>query len=175
MTLTVVSLSLADQKEQSMFEQRLRYAQIAPAAREAVMKVETYIHDCSLDKGLIELVKLRASQINGCAYCIDKHSKDARRLGESAQRLDLLSAWEESPIYSARERAAFAWTEALTRLSIDGAPDDVYEGLKGQFSDKEVVDLTILIGHINLLNRLGVGFRLQHPIETPRPREATSE
>jgi AhpD family alkylhydroperoxidase len=158
-----------------MFEQRLRYAQIAPAAREAVMKVETYIHDCSLDKSLIELVKLRTSQINGCAYCIDKHSKDARRGGESAQRLDLLSAWEESPIYSTRERAAFAWTEALTRLSIDGAPDDVYERLKGQFSDKEIIDLTILIGHINLLNRLGVGFRLQHPVETPRAREAASE
>jgi AhpD family alkylhydroperoxidase len=158
-----------------MFEQRMRYAQIAPAAREAVMKVETYIHHCSLDQSLIELVKLRASQINGCAFCIDKHSKDARRVGESAQRLDLLSAWHESPIYSARERAAFAWTEVLTRLSIDGAPDDIYEELKGQFSDKEVVDLTILIGHINLLNRLGVGFRLQHPIETPRPREAARE
>jgi AhpD family alkylhydroperoxidase len=175
MALRLTEQSFSGQKELKMFEQRLRYAQIAPVAREAVMTVETYIHGCGLEKSLIELVKLRASQINGCAYCIDKHSKDARRLGETQQRLDLLSAWEESPIYSARERAAFAWTEALTRLSIDGAPDDVYEGLKGPFSDKEIVDLTILIGHINLLNRLGVGFRLQHPVEAPHTREAAGE
>jgi AhpD family alkylhydroperoxidase len=158
-----------------MFETRLRYAQIAPAAREAVMSVESYVQKSDLDKGLIDLVKLRASQINQCTFCIDKHSKDARRLGETAQRLDLLSAWRESPIYSPRERAALAWTEALTRLSIDGAPDDIFEGLKGHFSVKEIVDLTVLVGHINLLNRLGVGFRLQHPIETPVRAEASRE
>jgi AhpD family alkylhydroperoxidase len=158
-----------------MFETRLRYAQIAPAAREAVMSVESYVQKSDLDKGLIDLVKLRASQINQCTFCIDKHSKDARRLGETAQRLDLLSAWRESPIYSPRERAALAWTEALTRLSIDGAPDEVFAALKGHFSDKEIVDLTVLVGHINLLNRLGVGFRLQHPIETPARAEASRE
>lgn len=150
-----------------MFEQRLRYAQIAPAAREAVMTVDSYVHKCGLEIGLIELVKLRASQINGCAFCIDKHSKDARRYGETAQRLDLLPAWHETPIYSPRERAALAWTEALTRLSIDGAPDDAFQALGSHFSDKEIVDLTVLVGHINLLNRLGVGFRLQHPIAPP--------
>ena len=158
-----------------MFETRLRYAQIAPAAREAVMSVESYVQKSDLDKGLIDLVKLRASQINQCTFCIDKHSKDARRLGETAQRLDLLSAWRESPIYSQRERAALAWTEALTRLSIDGAPDDVFAALKGHFSDKEIVDLTVLVGHINLLNRLGVGFRLQHPVEAPVRAEASRE
>jgi AhpD family alkylhydroperoxidase len=130
-----------------MFETRLRYAQIAPAAREAVMSVESYVQKSDLDKGLIDLVKLRASQINQCTFCIDKHSKDARRLGETAQRLDLLSAWRESPIYSPRERAALAWTEALTRLSIDGAPDDVFAALKGHFSDKEIVDLTVHWAH----------------------------
>jgi len=150
-----------------MFEQRLRYAQIAPAAREAVMTVESYVQSCGLEKVLIELVKLRASQINQCAFCIDKHTKDARRLGETAQRLDLVPAWHESPIYTARERAALAWTEALTRLSTDGAPDPVFDGLRANFSDKEIVDLTVLVGHINLLNRIGVGFRLQHPVTRP--------
>jgi len=150
-----------------MFEQRLRYAQIAPAAREAVMAVESYIQSCGLEKVLIELVKLRASQINQCAFCIDKHTKDARRLGETPQRLDLVPAWHESPIYSPRERAALAWTEALTRLSSDGAPDQVFDGLRVHFSEKEIVDLTVLVGHINLLNRIGVGFRLQHPVTHP--------
>ena len=156
-----------------MFEQRLRYAQIAPAAREAVMTVESYIQACGLEKALIELVKLRASQINRCAFCIDKHTRDARRLGETPQRLDLVSAWHESPIYTARERAALAWTEALTRLSTDGAPDHVFDGLRANFSDKEIVDLTVLVGHINLLNRIGVGFRLQHPVARLERGEAS--
>ena len=147
-----------------MFEPRLRYASVAPEARAAVMTVDSYIHACGLEKKLIELVKLRASQINGCAFCIDKHAKDARRLGETAQRLDLLPAWRESPIYTARERAALDWVEALTRLTETGAPDHSFEALKPHFTEKEIVDLTVLVGHINLLNRLGVGFRLQHPV-----------
>ncbi|MGD9803363.1 MAG: carboxymuconolactone decarboxylase family protein [Hyphomicrobiaceae bacterium] len=157
-----------------MFEPRLRYAELAPAARKAVMTVDSYVHNSGLEIGLIELIKLRASQINQCAFCIDKHSKDARRFGETAQRLDLLAAWHESPIYSPRERAALAWTEALTRLSIDGAPDDLFQDLKQHFSDKEIVDLTVLVGHINLLNRIGVGFRLQHPVSMPAQHEASS-
>jgi AhpD family alkylhydroperoxidase len=159
--------------EMGMFEPRLRYAELAPDARKAVMTVESYVHSSGLEIGLIELIKLRASQINQCAFCIDKHSKDARRYGETAQRLDLLPAWHESPVYSPRERAALAWTEALTRLSIDGAPDDLFQGLKKHFSDKEIVDLTILVGHINLLNRIGVGFRLQHPVSEPAQHGAS--
>lgn len=155
------------EKDLRMFEQRLRYAQVAPAAIEAVMKVETYLHECGLDEALIELVKIRASQINGCAYCVDMHTKDARRLGETQQRLDLLPVWHEAPVYTPRERAALAWTEALTRLSIDGAPDDAFDDLKANFSDKEIVDLTVLVGQINLWNRLGVGFRPQPPVTAP--------
>ena len=147
-----------------MFEPRLRYASIAPDARAAVMTVNSYVLASGLEKSLIELVKLRASQINSCAYCIDMHSKDARRLGETTQRLDLLPAWRESPIYTARERAALDWTEALTKVAETGAPDSVFDALKPHFTDKEVVDLTVLVGLINLLNRLGVGFRLQHPV-----------
>lgn len=147
-----------------MFEPRLRYASVAPDARGAVMAVDSYIQGCGLEKSLIELVKLRASQINGCAFCIDRHAKDARRLGETAQRLDLLSAWHESPIYTARERAALDWTEALTKLRETGAPDRLFDALRPHFTDKEIVDLTVLVGHINLLNRIGVGFRLQHPV-----------
>jgi AhpD family alkylhydroperoxidase len=131
------------------------------------MEVDAYIDECGLENALVELVKIRASQINRCVYCVDFHIKDARRLGEAQQRLDLLPAWEEAPVYTGRERAALAWTEALTRLSSDGAPDDVFNGLKANFTDKEIVDLTLLVGHINLLNRLGVGFRLQPPVAAP--------
>jgi len=155
------------EKDLRMSEPRLRYGQLAPAAREAVMKVDAYVHGCGLETGLVELVKIRASQINRCVFCVDYHTKDARRLGEVQQRLDLLPAWEEAPVYTERERAALAWTEALTRLSTDGAPDDAFNDLKANFTDKEIVDLTVLVGHINLLNRLGVGFRLQPPVTAP--------
>lgn len=144
--------------------QRLNYTATSPGAYQAVIGVETYIRGCGLEHGLIELVKMRASQINRCAYCIDMHAKDARRHGETEQRLYLLDAWEESPIYSPRERAALAWTEALTRLPETAAPDGDYQPLKEHFTDKEIVDLTVLIGLINLWNRIGVGFRLRHPV-----------
>ena len=134
------------------------------------MAVEKYLLDCGLESGVVELVKIRASQINGCVYCVDFHTKDARRLGETQQRLDLLPVWREAAIYTAKERAALAWTEALTRLSVDGAPETTFHDLKGNFSDKEIVDLTVLVGHINLLNRLGVGFRLQPPKAASEPR-----
>jgi AhpD family alkylhydroperoxidase len=147
-----------------MFETRLHYAKIAPEARAAVVAVEAYIQASGLEKSLIELVKLRASQINRCAFCLDMHAKDARRLGETQQRLDLLPAWQETPIYGDRERAALAWTETLTQLGEHAAPDHLFDGLKPHFSDKEIVDLTVLVGLINLWNRIGVGMRLQHPV-----------
>jgi len=140
---------------------RLNAYKAAPDAMRAVQRVEAYIQQCGLEKNLIELVKMRASQINGCAYCLDVHSKDARRGGETEQRLYLLDAWHESPLYTERERAALAWTEALTRVAETHAPDEV----RRHFEDKELVDLTTLIGLINLWNRVAIGFRYQHPVE----------
>ena len=146
-----------------MFKQRVPL-NAAPAAYEAVHGVEAYIQRCGLEVSLIHLVKMRASQINGCAYCLDMHSKDARRLGETEQRLYLLDAWQESPLYTERERAALAWTDALTLIADTHAPDDVFAEVRGQFNDKELMDLTTLIGMINLWNRLSIGFRAQHPV-----------
>ncbi len=143
---------------------RLDPQKTAPAAYEAVMGLENYIHRCGLGPSLIGLVKLRASQINGCAYCIHMHSNDARAQGESEDRLHLLAAWRESPLYSDRERAALAWTEALTLVGESHAPDDMYEAARRQFGEAELVDLTVLIGLINLWNRVMIGFRMVHPV-----------
>jgi len=110
---------------------------------------------------------MRASQINGCAYCLDMHSRDARSHGETEQRLYVLNAWRESPLYSPRERVALAWTECLTRVATEGAPDDAYAALEAEFSPRETVDLSVLIGMINLWNRLAIGVRLQHPVAAP--------
>jgi len=140
---------------------RLNPPKVAPGAYKAMLGLETYVHGSGLEHSLIELVKMRASQINGCAFCLDMHSKDARKAGESEARLYLLPAWRESPLYSARERAALAWTESLTQVSEKGAPDDVYAGLAEHFSEKERVDLTLLIVAINGWNRLAIGFALQ--------------
>jgi AhpD family alkylhydroperoxidase len=137
-----------------------------PDAYRAVSGVEVYIRGCGLDNSLIELVKLRASQINSCAFCIDMHTKDARQHGESEQRLYLLNAWQEAPFYTERERAALVWTEHLTRLSTDGAPEAGYRRLRGVFSEVEVANLTVLIGPIHLWNRgaVGGGFHLASPL-----------
>ena len=151
-----------------MQSERVNAYNAAPAAMRALQQAESYIQQCGLEKSLIELVKMRASQINGCAYCLDKHSKDARRAGETEQRLYLLSAWHESPLYSERERAALEWTDALTQIAETHAPDGAYDAVRRQFGDKELVDLSTLIGLINLWNRLAIGFRYQHPVEPPR-------
>jgi AhpD family alkylhydroperoxidase len=149
-----------------MLKERLSPAKIAPEGYKALRGVETYIRQCGLEQRLIELVKMRASQINGCAYCLAMHSRDARHGGESEQRLYLLGAWHESSLYTPRERAALAWTEAVTGIADTHAPDDVYEALPPHFSEKEIADLTILIGMINLWNRLAISLRYQHPVET---------
>ena len=143
---------------------RMNAYQVAPAAMKALVAVETYLHGTTLGPQLIELVKMRASQINGCAYCLDSHSKELRKQGESEQRIYLLDAWRESPLYAPRERVALAWTDALTRISETHAPDDVYEGLREHFDDTEIVDLTTLIGMINLWNRLAISLRYEHPV-----------
>lgn len=121
--------------------------------------LERYVHNCVLEQSLLELVKFRASQINGCAYCIDMHTKDARAHGETEQRLYALSAWRETPFFTERERAALAWTEAVTLVSATGVPDDVYEEARRHFDDGELVDLTFAIVAINGWNRLAVSFR----------------
>ena len=143
---------------------RMNFYQAAPDAIKALTALETQIQGSGLEQSLIELVKTRASQINGCAYCIDMHTTDARKNGESEQRLYLLNAWRESPLYTDRERAALAWTEALTLISETHAPDADYEAMRAQFSEKEAVNLTMLIGAINAWNRVAIGFRAIHPV-----------
>ena len=148
-----------------MHAHRLDAYKYAPAGMKSLQAVEAYLHDTSLGPQLIELVKMRASQINGCAYCLDMHSKTLRKGGESEQRIYLLSGWRESPLYTPRERAALAWTDALTLIAETQAPDDVYEGLRQHFEEKEIVDLTTLIGMINLWNRLAISLRYEHPVD----------
>ncbi len=138
---------------------RLDYRRASSDALAAMAALEGYVHRCGLEAGLLELVKLRASLINGCAYCIDMHTKDARARGETEQRLYAVSAWRETPFYSDRERAALAWTEALTLVSQTGAPDEVYEEVRRHFTEKELVDLTLAIVGINGWNRFAIGFR----------------
>lgn len=142
---------------------RLNGFAIAPEGIRKMAELEDYLRNSGLEYSLYELVKMRASQINGCAFCLHMHSKDARAAGETEERLYLLNAWRESSLYTPRERAALAWTEALTLVARTGAPDADYEGLKPYFSEGEIVDLTLLIGLINNWNRLSVGLRSRHP------------
>jgi len=140
-------------------EQRLNYVKVAPAAMHAMRGLEEYVRNSGLEASLLELVRLRASQINGCAYCIDMHTKDARAAGETEQRLYCLSVWRETPFYSDRERAALEWTEAVTLVSENHVPDEVYESVRTHFSEKELVDLTMAIAAINAWNRIAISFR----------------
>ncbi|QPF85870.1 carboxymuconolactone decarboxylase family protein [Bradyrhizobium genosp. L] len=144
---------------------RMNFYQAAPETIKALVAVENQISASGLEQSLIELVKTRASQINGCAYCINMHTDDARKHGETEQRLYLLNAWRESPLYSDRERAALAWTEALTLVAKTHAPDADYDAVHAQFSDTELVNLTTLIGAINAWNRIAIGFRAVHPVK----------
>lgn len=145
---------------------RLNPYAAAPETVKAMMALETHLATSGLETSLYHLVKTRASQINGCAYCVHMHTKDARAHGETEERLYLLSAWQESPLYTERERAALAWTESLTLIAQTHAPDDVYAAVKAQFSDEELVKLTVLIGAINAWNRLAIGFRSIHPVKS---------
>jgi AhpD family alkylhydroperoxidase len=138
---------------------RLDYAAAAPDAMEAMRGLEKVIESSTLEPRLLELLKVRASQINGCAYCVDMHTKDARAIGEDEQRLHLVAVWREAPSFTPRERAALAWTEALTLLPETGAPDDVYEAMAREFDPPEQVALTLAIVVINGWNRFSVGFR----------------
>jgi AhpD family alkylhydroperoxidase len=140
-------------------------AKLFPDGLKAMMALEAAIQGSGLEQSLIELVKMRASQVNGCAFCLDMHSRDARAHGESEQRLYLLNAWRESPLYNERERAALALTEATTLVSQTHVPDDVYEEARTQFSEGEIVKLTLLIATINAWNRIAISFRSVHPVK----------
>lgn len=135
---------------------RFNYTEANPAALEAMMALEKFARSSGIDRGLYELIKLRASQINGCSFCIDMHAKDLLNQGESLDRLLLLTAWREAPVYTEKERAALELTECVTRISEGGVPDHVYESVRAHFSEKEYVDLVMAINVINCWNRLAI-------------------
>jgi len=156
-------------------EPRIHYIRYAIDATKALYDLEKYLKTCGLEEKLLHLIKMRASQINGCAYCIDMHSKDARELGETEQRLYELDAWRETPFYTDRERAALEWTESVTLVSQTHVPDSVYEEVRKQFNEKELVDLTYAIAAINAWNRLAIAMRAVpgHYKATPQTASAT--
>lgn len=147
--------------------QRLDYTKASPEAVQAMYGLERVIRTSGLDPKILELVKTRASQLNGCAFCIDMHTKDARAHGETEQRLYGLSAWRETPFYSEKERAALAWTEALTNIQQGHAPDEVYAEVRAHFEEKELLFLTLAITTINAWNRIAIGFRVPPGSYTP--------
>lgn len=151
-------------------EPRINYAQSVPEGLRAMLGLSDYARDCGLEHSLLELVKMRASQINGCAYCLDMHSQDARAAGETEQRLYLLSAWEEAHCFTERERAALAWTETVTLVAQTHIPDHAYEEARLQFTEKELVDLTYAIVAINGWNRLSIAFRMPSGTYHPSQR-----
>ena len=151
---------------------RLNYGKAAPGAMRAMGAVESYLDECGLEPALIDLIKLRASQINGCAYCVDMHSLDLRAEGETEQRIYALPVWRETPFFTERERAALLWTEKLTLIAVDHVPDEVYEQVRPYFTDEELVNLTLAIATINAWNRFGVSFRDEPGHYTPKARPA---
>jgi AhpD family alkylhydroperoxidase len=150
---------------------RLNIGAVSPAAYRTMVQLEKFIHESSIEPKLVHLLKMRASQINGCAYCLDMHSKDARSLGETEQRLYGLDAWREAPYYTDRERAALEWTESLTLVTEGHVPDEVYERTREQFSEKELVDLSMIAVAINGWNRLAIAFRSEAGSYQPQPHK----
>jgi AhpD family alkylhydroperoxidase len=143
--------------------QRLNFYAAAPKAIEALVAINPVIEAGTLEHSLMELVKIRASQINGCANCLHMHTADARKAGEREERIYLLDAWRESSMYTDREKAALGWTEALTKVAETHAPDADFAAVRAQFNDAEIAELTVLIGMINLWNRIAIGLRAEHP------------
>jgi AhpD family alkylhydroperoxidase len=150
---------------------RLNYGKAAPGAMRAMMALGNYLDECGLEPKLLDLVRLRASQINGCAYCVDMHSLDLRAEGETEQRVNTVSVWRETPFFTERERAALLWTERLTLISIDRVPDEVFEQARSQFTDEELVNLTLAVATINAWNRFGISFRDEPGHYTPKKRD----
>ncbi|WP_426229236.1 carboxymuconolactone decarboxylase family protein [Pararhizobium sp. DWP3-4] len=144
---------------------RLDMTKASPEAFKAVLALENYVQSSGLERRFIHLIKLRASQINGCAYCVDMHVKESRHDGLSEQWINLLCVWRESPVYDVRERALLGWVDAVTNIAQTGAPDDAFTALKEHFSDAEIAIITVTIGAINVWNRLAVSFRSQHPLD----------
>ena len=153
-----------------MTKGRFDAAALAPGAFHAMLGLERYLAGCGLEAKLLHLMKLRASQVNGCAYCIDMHWKDARALGETEQRLYGLDAWREAPYYTDRERAALAWTEAVTLVHVGQVPDEVYDAVRAHLSEQEVADLTVAAATINAWNRIAIASRA--PAGSYRPSHA---
>jgi AhpD family alkylhydroperoxidase len=149
-------------------QQRIDVTKVSPAAFQAVAALQSYVDQSGLDPKLHELIKIRASQINGCAYCLAMHTRDARKHGETDERMHLLNAWREAPFYSARERAALEWVEAITLLTEGHVPDAAFEAVRKQFSEKEIVDLTAAAVAINTWNRLAIAFRAPPQVDTKR-------
>jgi AhpD family alkylhydroperoxidase len=147
----------------------LSYPKASPEAYQAMLKFSNYAHECGLEAPLLELVRLRASQINHCAFCIDMHTKDARAAGETEQRLYTVSAWRETPFFTPRERAALAWTEAVTLIANAPVPEALFHEVREHFSEKETVDLTLAIIAINGWNRLAATFRSPPGVYQPKP------
>lgn len=154
-------------------EPRIDYRKVAPEAIQALWTVEQYARGSKIERPLLELVKLRASMMNGCAYCVDMHSKDARANGESEQRLYALSVWREAPFFTPRERAALAWVEAVTEITTGHVPDDIYRLAREHFDERELVDLTMAIIAINSWNRLAIAFRAVAGTYQPANKHAT--
>lgn len=148
-------------KDITMTAPRVNYAHVAPHTYKALLGLEKAMGESSLEKSLHELIKIRASQLNACAYCIDKHTSDAIALGETPRRIFALSAWHETPFFTDRERAALLWTDTLTLLADKGAPEAIYRVVAQQFDDRELTDLTFAIATINAWNRFGVGFAME--------------
>ncbi|MGH9474797.1 MAG: carboxymuconolactone decarboxylase family protein [Terriglobales bacterium] len=149
---------------------RLDYNLAAPGGVQAILSLQKYVNECGLDQSLLELVKLRCSQLNGCAYCVDMHARDARKRGQGAQKVDAVAVWRESTLFSTTERAALAWAEAVTLLSQDHVPQPVYDWVSRYFSGKVLVDLTYAVIAINCWNRLAIPFRTATAVE---PSSAT--
>jgi len=149
---------------------RFNYGKVAPGVYDAMDALDRYVASCGLEESLLHLVRLRASQLNGCAYCLDMHWKDLRALEESEQRLYSLDAWRECPYYTERERAALAWTEAVTRVADGHVPDAVFAEARAHLSEKELADLTLAVAGINAWNRLSIASRLVPGTYQPAPR-----
>jgi AhpD family alkylhydroperoxidase len=155
-------------------KERMDYGAAAPGAMKAMNALEAYIKTTDIERPLIELIKMRASQINGCAYCVDMHSKDARVAGETEQRLYALTVWRETPFFSERERAALEWTESLTLISETHVPDETFAYVRQHFSEKELADLTLAVVLINGWNRFGIAFRDVPGVYQPKAKPATA-
>src|SRR5689334_21614708 len=149
-------------------KQRIDARKASPAALQAVAALQTYVDQSGLDAKLRELIKIRVSQINGCAYCLAMHTRDARKIGETDERMHLLDDWREAPVLTARERAALEWAEAVTLVAQTHVPDEAFEIVRKQFSEKEIIDLTAAVAAINTWNRVAISFRTTPQVDSQK-------